>query len=118
MIASKSSDTRRQHLRTLKSNFMVGLTILATLIALVPLFLVLAYLLGKGESSINRDFFTKMPAPVGRAGGGMVNAAAGTFELVALAIMMGVPLGLGAGTYPAERPDRRLAGLVRLAAEL
>jgi phosphate transport system permease protein len=113
-----SSHARRRFLRKLKSNFMVGLTVLATVLALVPLFLVLGYLLSKGASSVNWNFFTRMPAPVGEAGGGMANAIIGTFELVAVAILMGVPVGIGAGIYVAENPARWLARAVRFAADI
>jgi phosphate transport system permease protein len=115
--ALSSSYARRRFLRRFKSNFMVGLTVLATIIALVPLFLVLSYLLTKGASSINWDFFTRMPAPVGQPGGGMANAIVGTLELVAVAIVMGVPVGIGAGIYLAENPARWLAQAVRFAAD-
>jgi len=113
-----ASYARRRMLRKLKSNFMVGLTVLATVLALVPLFLVLGYLLSKGASSVNWNFFTKMPTPVGQSGGGMANAIVGTFELVAVAIVMGVPVGIGAGIYLAENPARWLARAVRFAADI
>jgi phosphate transport system permease protein len=105
-------------LRKLKSNFMVGLTVLATVLALVPLFLVLGYLLSKGASSVNWNFFTRMPVPVGQSGGGMANAIVGTFELVAVAMVMGVPVGIGAGIYIAENPSRWFAQAVRFAADI
>jgi phosphate transport system permease protein len=113
-----SSYTRQRYLRKLKSNVMVGLTVLATVLALVPLFLVLGYLLSKGASSVNWNFFIRMPAPVGQPGGGMANAIAGTFELVAVAIVMGAPVGIGAGIYIAENPARWLARAVRFAADI
>jgi phosphate transport system permease protein len=75
--------------RKLKSNFMMGLTIVATVITLLPLFFVLAYLISKGFSSLNLAFFTHLPKPVGEPGGGMANAIVGTFE----------PIGIGAGLY-------------------
>ena len=52
--------------RNLKSKVMVGLTIAATIVALIPLFLVLGYLLAKGATSVNWNFFTRMPTPVQR----------------------------------------------------
>jgi phosphate transport system permease protein len=115
--ASSSSHGYRRSIRKLKSNLMVGLTVLATIVALVPLFLVLGYLVSKGASSVNWNFFTRMPAPVGQPGGGMANAIAGTFELVGIAILMGVPVGVGAGIYLAENPVRWLARGVRFAAD-
>ncbi len=109
---------RRTHYRKLKSDFMVGLTITATVIALTPLFLVLGYLASKGASSVNWDFFTKMPVPVGQAGGGMANAIVGTLELVGLACLIGVPIGVGGGIYLAENRGQRLAQTIRFAADI
>lgn len=109
---------RRTYYRKLKSDFMVGLTIAATVIALTPLFLVLGYLASKGASSVSWDFFTKMPVPVGQAGGGMANAIVGTLELVGLACLMGVPIGVGGGIYLAENRGQRLAQTIRFAADI
>jgi phosphate transport system permease protein len=97
---------------------MVGATVAATIVALVPLFLILAYLLSKGASSVNWDFFTKMPTPVGQAGGGMANAIAGTLELAGVAVLAGVPIGIGAGIYLAENRGNRLTHFVRFAADV
>src|SRR5689334_24124574 len=97
-----TSATSREPLylyRKLKSKFMMGLTLAATVITLLPLFLVLVYLVSKGFSSLNLNFFTQLPKPVGEAGGGMANAIVGTFELIGLASLIGVPIGVGAGLY-------------------
>jgi phosphate transport system permease protein len=109
---------RRNYYRKLKSDFMVGLTIAATIIALTPLFLVLGYLASKGATSVSWDFFTKMPTPVGQAGGGMANAIVGTLELVGLACLIGVPIGVGGGIYLAENRGQRLAQTIRFAADI
>jgi phosphate transport system permease protein len=108
----------RHRYRKIKSQVMVGLTVLATIVALAPLFLVLGYLLTKGASGINWNFLTKMPAPVGQPGGGMANAIVGTLELVAIAILIGVPIGVGAGMYLAENRGRTLSQTVRFAADV
>jgi phosphate transport system permease protein len=108
----------RTYYRKLKSDFMVGLTIAATVIALTPLFLVLGYLASKGASSVSWSFFTRMPVPVGEAGGGMANAIVGTLELVGLACLMGVPIGVGGGIYLAENRGQRLAQTIRFAADI
>ena len=97
---------------------MVGLTIGATVLALIPLFLVLGYLLSKGFASLNWDFFTKMPAPVGQTGGGMANAIVGTFWLVGIACLMGVPIGVASGVYMAENRGGYVATVVRFAADV
>jgi phosphate transport system permease protein len=117
-MARTKPSLRRDHYRQLKSKFMVGLTIGATVLALIPLFLVLGYLLSKGFTSLNWDFFTKMPAPVGQSGGGMANAIIGTFWLVGIASVMGVPVGVASGIYMAENRGGYVATAVRFAADI
>lgn len=118
MMIDTPAQRWRDHYRKIKSQVMVGVTIMATLVALIPLFLVLGYLIGKGASSLSWDFFTKMPAPVGETGGGMANAIVGTFELVLLAFAMGVPIGVGGGIYLAENRGQRLSQTIRFAADI
>ena len=73
--------------RKLKSNVMMGVTVAATVVTLVPLFLVLGYLLYKGASSLNLNFFIHLPRPVGESGGGMGNAILGTLQIVGIACL-------------------------------
>ncbi len=108
---------RRFYYRKLKSRVMMGLTVVATVFTLAPLFLILGYLVLKGASSLNLAFFTHLPAPVGEHGGGMANAIVGTLELVGIACLMGVPVGIGAGLYLVESQGR-IAHAVRFAADV
>ena len=52
------------------------------LLALVPLALILFFVVSQGIQSLNLDFFTHMPKPVGEPGGGMANAIVGTLILI------------------------------------
>ena len=97
---------------------MVSLTCLAAAIAVVPLLVILAYLLKQGAGALSLDFFTNMPKPVGEEGGGMANAIVGTLMLLGIASMVGLPIGIGAGLYLAERRGTRLANLVRFLADV
>jgi phosphate transport system permease protein len=117
-MAALSEGRRRDWYRRIKSQAMVGVTIAATAIALAPLFLVLGYLLTKGASSLSWDFFTRMPAPVGEKGGGIANAIIGTFEIVGIACLIGVPIGVGAGIYLAENRGQYLSYSIRFAADI
>ena len=83
------------------------------LLVLVPLFSILSDLLHQGFSSLNWDFFTKLPKPVGESGGGMANAIAGTLILLGLALCVGVPVGLGTGIYLSEYAHSRFAYVIR-----
>ena len=119
MMMSVENRARRNYLyRKAKSHLIMSLTVGATIVTLAPLFLVLGYLIYKGASSLNLSFFTHMPTPVGEPGGGMANAIVGTFELVALACLMGVPVGVGAGLFLAESRGTRTADFVRFAADV
>ena len=100
------------------SVLMVALTCLAAAIAMVPLIVILAYLLKQGAGALSLDFFTKMPKPVGEPGGGMANAIVGTLILIGIASVVGLPVGIGAGLYLAERRGTRLANLVRFLADV
>ena len=61
------------------------------------------HLLKQGAGAISLDFFTNMPRPVGEAGGGMANAIVGTLILIGIASAIGLPVGIGAGLYLAEK---------------
>ncbi|MCL6521405.1 MAG: phosphate ABC transporter permease PstA [Firmicutes bacterium] len=88
---------------------MVGLTVLAFALALVPLLHILGYTLWHGLPVLDWAFFTRLPAPVGEAGGGVLQALVGTTVIVLLAALMGVPVGLLAGVYLAEFGRGRFA---------
>ena len=100
------------------SILMIGLTCAAAALAIVPLVAILAYLLRQGASTLSIDFFTNMPRPVGEPGGGMANAIVGTLILIGIASAVGLPVGIGAGLYLAERGRTRLANLVRFLADV
>ncbi len=84
----------------------------------VPLFLIVGYLLYRGGTSLNWDFFTKLPAPVGQTGGGMVNAFYGSALMVGLATAFSVPVGLLAAIYLSEYRSDRLGPTVRFVGEM
>jgi phosphate transport system permease protein len=81
---------------------MCAVLALAAALVLIPLLSVFAYVVKQGISSVNWNFFTQLPKPVGETGGGMANALLGTIELVLLAMLVGVPWGVATGVYLAE----------------
>ena len=82
------------------------------ILVLLPLFSILLHLISQGATSINIDFLTKLPKPVGEHGGGMANALVGTLILLGIALMVGVPVGLGAGIYLSEYSGQQFAQIV------
>ena len=108
----------RRVLRRLVSNAMVGLMILAVVVAMLPLFFILLDLVVKGAGSLSIDFFTRMPAPAGESGGGVAHAIVGTLIIVGTASLMGLPIGIAAGIYCAEYPGSRLTWVTRFVADV
>jgi len=100
------------------SGGMIGLTYLAAVLATLPLVLILIHLISKGASSLSVSFFTHMPRPVGEAGGGMANAIVGTLILIGVASLIGLPVGIGAGLYLAEKRTTALAHTVRFLSDV
>jgi len=91
---------------------------LALLAALIPLASVLWLVVSRGISGMNLSFWTHLPAPVGEAGGGIGNAILGTLYIVGIASLIGVPFGVGAGVYLAEKGDGPFGDVVRFTAEV
>ncbi len=97
---------------------MLGLTGLCTLLVVAVLFTILVYLLWHGAHALNLNFFIKLPAPVGEAGGGVRNAIIGSLKLLGLASVIGVPIGLIGGIYLSEFASGWSAFTVRYTTDL
>ena len=91
----------------------MALSLAATAFGLSWLVLILGALLWEGFSGLSIAVFTEMTPPPGAAGG-LLNPIVGSLIITALAILIGTPIGILAGTYMAEygRYDR-LTSLVR-----
>jgi phosphate transport system permease protein len=104
--------------RKIKSAAASGLTFVSAVLVIAPLALVFFYLLRSGATAVNWSFFTELPKPVGVIGGGMVNAIVGSFELLALASVIGVPIGVLGGVYLAEYGSARANSMLRFVADV
>jgi phosphate transport system permease protein len=104
--------------RKFVSGFMLTMTGVCATISVAVLFFILGYLAYHGGKSINWDFFTRLPAPVGEIGGGMANAIVGSAKLLLMASLIGIPVGFFGGIFLAEFSGRGTAFVVRYAADL
>ena len=104
--------------RKIANVVMLGLMWVAAAVVLVPLFAILARLVMKGASSLNLDFFTKMPLSPGSTGGGMANSIVGSLVLLLIASVAGLPVGIGTGIYLAEHRATKMANTVRFLADV
>jgi phosphate transport system permease protein len=118
-LGSSGAFQFRSIMRSLTDHAVTALAILATMLVVAPLVLIFVYLIYKGASSLNLDFFTKLPKPPGEPGGGMGNAILGSAILLGLASLIGVPLGIGSGIFLAEfGRGTKLANAIRFTADV
>jgi len=104
--------------RKLKSTSVTAVLVVCALAVIAPLFLIIYFLVVRGFGSIDWNFFTQLPKPTGEAGGGMANAILGTLILLAMASVVGVPLGVLGGIYLAEYGSDRANSWLRFAADV
>lgn len=91
---------------------------LFTMLSTIPLILIFIYIIGKGISAINWEFFVELPKPPGEIGGGIANALVGSFLLILLSVVMAVPPAIALGIYLSEDKGTKLAKWVRNAVEV
>jgi phosphate transport system permease protein len=111
--------TSRNSRRNAINYFMLGLCGICAFVTVSTLFLILGFLVYNGAKSVDLNFFTKLPLPPGQDGGGMGNAVVGSAQIVAVATLIGLPVGFFAGVYLAEfGAGTAFAFIVRYVADL
>ena len=112
MHAARQPHPAYRRFVTAQSACMKSLCVVSTAVILLILAFITFYLLAKGIRHLSWDIFTKVPIPVGMEGapGGLKNALVGTCILIALASVIGVPLGILAGIYLSEYSTRSWLG--------
>lgn len=129
MTTSASSITRFQDLisrnqaelssrRKIINGLMLSITGLLTVLALIPIFWIVGYVLYKGAASINLAFFTQLPRPLGVEGGGVRNAIEGTIIISTLACVFAIPPGVLAAFYAARFPNTPLGVGLRFSTDV
>jgi phosphate transport system permease protein len=102
--------------RRVTNTIMTSVTALCAFVAVTILLLILGYIAYRGITAINLQFLTDTPKPVGE-GGGIGHAIVGTLILLALASVIGLPIGIAAGIYLAEFGNGWFGHIVRFIAD-
>ncbi len=97
---------------------MLSLTGVMTLLAILPLFWIVGYVIYKGGQYINVDFFIHTARPLGMAGGGVLHAIEGTLVITLLAAVFAIPPGLLAAFYAARYPNTTLGVALRFGTDV
>jgi len=103
--------------RDVVDRVMRTVALVAALACVVPLGAVLWFVVGNGLSALNLDLLTKGPKALG-IGGGAANAILGSLQMVPLAAVMALPIGVLGAVYVAEFADRRSARVIRFCADV
>jgi phosphate transport system permease protein len=109
--------TARDRWRRMLSLLMMGLCGLSVAVALAPLAFILFFVITRGITALDWNFFTQMPKPHGETGGGMANAIIGTLMISGMGALFAVPVGVLAGVYVAENSRSSFASIVRFSAD-
>jgi phosphate transport system permease protein len=109
--------TARDRRRSIVDRTFRGLSLGAAILGIIPLFAIIAYVTINGIQALNLDLLTKAPKALG-VGGGAAGAILGSIQMVGLATIMAVPLGILAGVYVNEFGSRRSARAIRFAADV
>ncbi len=112
------NQTARAVRRKAVNVFMLALTGALTIMALIPLFWIIGYVLYKGGASINLAFFTKLPGPLGQSGFGVLNAIEGTIVMTVLACVFAIPPGVLAAFYAARYPNTPVGVALRFSTDV
>ncbi len=111
-------DAANHRRRRLVNAGMNTVFVVCAFLVVAPLGFVLFHLIREGASAVSFSFLTNLPKPVGVPGGGMGNAIVGSFQLLAIASVIGIPVGVFGGIYLAEYGGERMNDLVRFAADV
>ncbi|MBK7160209.1 MAG: phosphate ABC transporter permease PstA [Ignavibacteria bacterium] len=99
--------------RKIINSVMLTMCILAAVITIIPLLYIFFYTTQSGISSLNVDFFTQLPKPVGEEGGGMANAIVGSAILIGIGALIGIPVGILSGIYISEYSKTFVSTIVK-----
>jgi phosphate transport system permease protein len=108
----------RERTRRVVNAIMLGLTGLATLIALVPLVWIIVDVILRGSEVLSLEFLTETFKPTSMGGGGVWHAIVGSFILITLASVMSIPIGILAAFYVVEHQNTTLGLAIRFGTDV
>ncbi|MDG5766914.1 phosphate ABC transporter permease PstA [Balneolales bacterium ANBcel1] len=104
--------------RNIRDRIMEVLLVVSTILVLLPLVIIIVHVIVNGIGALNWDFFTQELGSPSRAmqgrPTGLVHTILGTMVVDFMALMIAVPIGMGAGIMLSEYPDHKLNPPLRI----
>jgi phosphate transport system permease protein len=116
-IAMRLGRSRSDRRRAAFDRTMRTIALLAALVCVVPLAAVILFVAINGAPALSLDLLTKAPKALG-TGGGAASAILGSLQMIPVAALLAIPIGIAAAIYVAEFSGRRSARIVRFAADV
>ena len=116
-IASRLVRSRSDRRRAAFDRTMRGVALAAAISCVIPLAAVILFVTLNGLPALNLDLLTKAPRALG-TGGGAASAILGSLQIIPVAALIAVPIGIGAAVYVSEFSTRRSATVIRFAADV
>jgi len=104
--------------RKLVDHLMLGIVLLCAAIGVAVLVIILIDVIRQGIQALTPSFFLERPLPIGEPGGGVAPAIVGTLIMLAVASLIGVPIGIGTAIYLVEYGRGRFADAVSYTVDL
>jgi phosphate transport system permease protein len=109
----------RLAVRIFVDRMVVGLVVLSLMLAAIPVFVLILFVVIKGlPGLLTPGFFTELPHPVGVPGGGVLDAIVGTVIIIGIASLAAVPVGVMIGIFLSEYGHNRLGDTVRFVSDV
>jgi len=105
-------------LRILKNEIFKYIIIFLSIITIIPLIFIIGYIIFKGFSAINLDFFLNASAPPGELGGGILHALIGTGFVVTIGSLIAIPIGIATGLYLSENSNSKFSDTIRMLSDV
>src|SRR6266542_4565786 len=104
--------------RRITNALATALMTLSATAAVTVLLIILGHVVIQGLPSLNVAFFTERPLPPGEVGGGVAPAILGTLEMLGVAGLIGIPVGIATAIYLSEYGRGNLARAISFSVDL
>ncbi len=104
--------------RRIKNNLALAVLFFLTVLALIPLGIILIHVIKSGYQTISFEFLTQLPVSIGEPGGGIAHALVGSLKMLLIASLFAIPIGILSGAYLSEYSNGKWPTVFRFVVNL